>query len=652
VTLVGGIGCRRSDSAQPVNHPPSPLARTFNKDIAPILFEHCAPCHRPVDDVTRQTPEAVGAASRLEPFCFAGAPFSLLTYSDAQRHIDEIVQAVTSRAMPPWLPEHDSSSFIGERRLTDEQIGLIQEWVDQGAPEGSPADRPTMPVWPRGWQLGQPDLIVKIPQPYTLRPGGSDVFRNFVVPVPLTSTRYVRGIEFRTDNPKILHHASVGVDRTRFSRRLDRGDAEPGFAAMPDDQVRNVFGWSPGKVPFLEPSDRAWPLERGSDLVIQLHMLPSATPEIIQPTIGLFFSDSRPTHTPVVVKLESKSIDIPAGEARYAVDDQYVLPSDVDVLSIYPHAHYLAKDMKGMARLPDGTVKSLVSIGSWDFRWQDQYRYREPVFLPRGTTVSMRFTYDNSAGNPTNPHKPPRRVQWGPKSSDEMGALWLEVIPRSSADVGVLTRDYVERSLRADIAGAESQVAVSPSDALAHNYLGTRYLQAGRVDEAIAQFEESIRLKPMDAEAHSNLASALQSRGRLNEAVQHAREAVRLKPGDDRVHFNWGNVLTATGRPDEAMTEFREAIRLNPDNGDAHFNLALMLGPRNRIDEAVVHLRRVVEIDPQNAEAHRNLSVAFGFQGKIEDGIEEAREALRIVPESVEARKQLELLLATKRSPR
>jgi tetratricopeptide (TPR) repeat protein len=652
VILVGWTGCQRSDPAKPANHPLPATARTFNKDVAPILFEHCAPCHRPVDDLAGSTARTTDGANRLEPFCFAGAPFSLLTYSDAQRHGHEIAEAVTSRVMPPWLPEHDSSSFVGERRLTDAQIKLIQEWVDQGAPEGSLADRPPMPVWPKGWQLGQPDLIVTIPQPYELRPGSSDVFRNFVVPVPLTSNRYVRGIEFQTDNPKILHHASVGVDRTRFSRRLDRGDTEAGFAAMPDDQVQNVFGWSPGKAPFLEPADRAWSLDKGSDLVVQLHMLPSATPELIQLTIGLFFSDSRPTHTPVVIKLESKSIDIRAGEARYLIEDRYVLPADVDVVSVYPHAHYLAKDMKGTAMLPDGSVKSLISISAWDFRWQDQYRYAEPVFLPKGTTLSMRFTYDNSGANPHNPHKPPARVKWGPKSSDEMGALWLEVIPRSGADVAVLTRDYVQRSLRADIAGAETQVAVSPSDALAHNYLGTKYLQAGRVDEAIAQFEQSIRLKPMDAEAHSNLATALQSRGRLNEAVQHAREAVRLKPADDRVHFNWGNVLTATGRSDEAIAEFLQAVRLNPENGDAHFNLALLLGPRNRIDESIVHLRRAVEIDPQNAEAHRNLSVAFGFQGKIEDGIAEAREALRIDPESVEARKQMELLLAAKRTSR
>ena len=229
-----------------------------------------------------------------------------------------------------------------------------------------------------------------------------------------------------------------------------------------------------------------------------------------------------------------------------------MLPADVDVLSVYPHAHYLAKEMKGTATLPDGTVKPLIWIRSWDFRWQDQYRYVEPLFLPKGTTLAMHFTYDNSDGNPRNPHRPAQRVKWGPQSSDEMGALWLDVLPRRDEDVASLTRDYEERSLRADIAGAEMQVGTSPRDALAHNYLATKYLQAGRVPDAVAQLEEALRLKPDDAEAHSNMASALQFQGRLAEALQHAREAERLKPDDDRVHFNLGNVLNATGQVEDA----------------------------------------------------------------------------------------------------
>jgi hypothetical protein len=280
-----------------------------------------------------------------------------------------------------------------------------------------------------------------MPEPYSLAAGGGDVFRNFVFPVPAAPARYVRAIEFRTDNPKVLHHANVSVDPARVSRRLDRADPGPGFAAMPDDQIQNVYGWSPGRVPVLEPADTAWTLEEGSDLAVQLHLVPTGRAESVRPAIGLYFSPAPPTRRPVVIKLESKSIDIPAGDASYVVEDRYVLPVDVDAISVYPHAHYLATEMTGIATLPDGTRKPLLSIKQWNIKWQDQYRFAAPLALPSGTTVSMRFVYDNSDRNTNNPARPAHRVRWGAKSTDEMGALWLEVIPRHADDAARLEGD-------------------------------------------------------------------------------------------------------------------------------------------------------------------------------------------------------------------
>ena len=549
--------------------------------------------------------------------------------------------------MPPWLPEPGHGDFLNSRRLTDEQVDLIQQWVAQGAVEGNPADRPMPPAFPEGWQLGTPDLVLRSADTYTLTPGTRDVFRNFVIPVPPSPTRYVRAIEFRADNPRVLHHANVAVDPARVSRAIDRADPGPGFAMMPEDEVQNVFGWSPGKVPILEPADTAWTLEEGSDLVVQLHMVPGAKPEAVRPSIGLFFTSTPPTRVPIVVKLESKSIDIPAGASSYIVEDSYVLPADVSVVSVYPHAHYLAREMRGTATLPDGTTKSLISITQWDLRWQDQYRYREPMALPKGTTLSMRFTYDNSAANPRSP-RPARRVLWGQNSTDEMGALWVEVIPSRPGDAAVLTQDYFRRAQRTDIASAELRVRVTPADPATHNQLAMKYIQAGRVADAQAELDAALRLAPHDAEARSNLGTLLQQQGRVSEAIPHLAEAVRLKPNDDRVRFNLANGLAATGRPDEAVQELRLAVALNPENADAHFNLAMLLGPSGRVDEAITHLRRVIEINPRNAEAHRNLSVAFGLQGRIDEAIREAQTALRIQPDSKAAREQLDRLLAAR----
>src|SRR5580765_4368167 len=198
---------------------------TFNHDVAPILYEHCATCHRPIDQNARAS----------DPICFAGAPFSVLEYETVRERGRQIVQATSNRTMPPWLPEHGYGEFDHERRLDDDQIRLIQRWVADGAPEGDRSARPPLPPLPQGWQLGQPDLVVSASQPFTLAATGKDLFRNFSIAVPIASTKYVRGIELRADLPRIVHHASVGVDRFRVSRKLDGADGQPGFSAMPDD---------------------------------------------------------------------------------------------------------------------------------------------------------------------------------------------------------------------------------------------------------------------------------------------------------------------------------------------------------------------------------------------------------------------------------
>ena len=619
---------------------------TFNKDVAPILYANCVTCHRPVD------PAAAPRGPGLDdPLCIAGAPFSLLDYQSAFVHAREIVEATDARKMPPWLPQPGHGRFVNERRLRDDEIATIRQWVQQGAPQGEPADAPQPPSFAEGWQLGEPDLVVELPEAYTLERGSGDVFRNFVVPAPVGATRYVRGLEFRALNPRALHHANVAVDPSRSARKLDRADGGPGFASMPDDLVQNVYGWSPGKVPVLEPADTAWTLEPGSDLVVQLHMVGSGNPERIQPALGLFFSERPPSRTPVVIKLESKAIDIPAGQSDYVLEDSYVLPADVEAVTVYPHAHYLAREMKGVATLPDGTNLPLLWIRQWDVRWQDQYRYREPVFLPKGTTVSMRFTYDNSEANARNPHRPPRRVTWGPFSTDEMGALWLEVVPRRNEDVAVLTRDYSRRALATEIGRAEMLVRSAPADPAARNLLATKYVQAGRIGEARQHLQEALRLKRDDAETHSNLGSVLQLQGQLEAATAHLEQAVRLAPGDDRVRVNLANAIQAAGRLAAAERELRRAIGINPDNPDAHFNLAMLLGPQNRLDEAARHLRRLLEINPQHAEGHRNLAVALGLQGRLDEAIQHAQTSLRIQPGSAQTREHLDRLLAARRRP-
>ncbi len=397
----------------------TPAVPTFAHDIAPIVYKNCAPCHRPG-----------------EP-----GPFSLLSYSDVKKHARQIVAVTQSRYMPPWPPEAGYGEFLDERRLSEAQIHTIAAWVKAGAPEGPAAEIPPLPHFTTGWQLGTPDLILQAPRPFTVPAGGPDVFWNFIFQPNLKRSRYVRAIEIRPGLTKSIHHANLLLDRAGDSRRRE---ATPGagFGGMdltidrsPFDPDSHFLFWKPGSTPYSEPPGFAWRLDPGNLLVLNTHLQPTGRPEQEQPTIGLYFTDQPQTRFPILIQLEHDgALNIPAGDANFEVSDDFQLPVDVDVLAVYPHAHYLGKLLEGYATLPDGTRKWLIRIPHWDLNWQAVYRYRTPVFLPKGTVIHMRYHYDNSAANPRNPNSPPKRVMAGNQATDEMGHLWLQVLPRGAGD--------------------------------------------------------------------------------------------------------------------------------------------------------------------------------------------------------------------------
>ena len=619
-------GCNSRDRQSAKNPDVRGPAPTFNKDIAPILFERCAPCHRP------------GQA----------APFALLEYQEVKERAEKIVRMTKGRRMPPWLPDGSLGEFVGDRRLTDAQIATIERWVNEGAVEGEAADRPRTPQWPDGWQLGQPDLVLTMPRPYTVQPGEHDVFRNVVMRVALPSGRFVRAVEFRPGPAPIVHHAVISIDRTRGSRRRDGADGQPGYDGMISQGAQNpdghFLGWTPGRGPIVAPAGMPWRLDPGSDLVVQLHLLPQLEPHAVQASLGLFFTDIPPQHVPLMVKLGSKAIDIPAGERAYAITDSYVLPVDVDVLSVYPHAHYLGKEMQADAALPDGTTRRLLSIKQWDFHWQQEYRYQQPIALPRGTRLTMKYTYDNSDDNHHNPHKPPRPVVYGPNSSDEMGDLWIQVLPRSPVDAAALVRGFAEREARANVAGAELLIRRVPDDAKNQTFLGSSYVESGRFAEAIPPLRHALRLDPRSANAHNQLGAALFSLGRAREAIPHFRQAAALAPDDERMQFNLGYALNAAGLPVEAAQAFRRAIAVNPDFAEAHDNLGVFLLSRNQPREAIVHLRKAVVLAPNSADVHSNLGGALVSAGMLEEGMQHIRRALELRPDHDVARQNLAML--------
>jgi hypothetical protein len=546
-SVSGAEAARRT--VQPVE--PNP---TFNKHIAPIVFKNCVGCHR----------------------AGQSAPFPLLNYPDVVRHSKQIVKVTESGVMPPWLPSERSPRFKGERRISETEKELIRNWVNSGCPEGDVYDPTPAPQFKDGWLLGTPDLVVKMPRAYSVGPEGPDIYRNFVVPLELDRDHYVRAVEFSPGNARIVHHAFIKVDRNRAARLLDGQNGEVGFpgmavaAEMPSGQF---LTWHPGETASESPSGLPWELKKGSDLVLQMHLNRSGKPEELQSSIAFYFTDRPPTNACVKISLASFALDFPAGATNVVVTDEYVLPADVQLLAILPHAHYLARHMSGFATLPHGEIKTLIDIPNWDFRWQTSYRYESPLKLPKGTTLHLAYAYDNSTNNVSNPNNPPKRVMYGAQSSDEMCELWLQLLADTPAQANLLVQDHGKHLAQRIAEGARSQIQVNPNSAAPHAELGALLMWK---DPRQADYElaRAIQLDPNLAVAHFQRGVLFRSQGRFPTAKKELEEAIRLDPNNGQAFGNLGFVLAELGDGAGAESCFLEALRIDPSDSVVEAALA------------------------------------------------------------------------------
>jgi len=559
---------------------------TFNRDIAPIVFHSCTLCHRPGE----------------------AAPFSLLNYRDAKSHARQIAAITQSRAMPPWLPEPGPYQFADQMRLSSEQIELIAKWVEQGAVEGDAADLVHQPKFAQGWQLGEPDLVIKADKPYQLPASGTDQYWNFIFRTPAKKTRWLRAMEIRPGDKRLVHHANVLVDRMESARRQEKTEGA-GFAGMEIKIESEAFDpdshflfWKPGTVPYSEPDGMALRLDAGTDLVLNIHLQPSGKPESIQPTLGLYFTDRPATQLPMLLQLENdRKLDIPAGAKNFVVEDEFTMPEDVMLLAIYPHAHYVGKDLEAFAKFPEGTKRSLIHIPNWNLNWQAVYRYAEPVQLPAGTVVSMHYVYDNSEDNVLNPNDPPKRVVGGNSSKDEMAHLWLQVLPvKQRGETGDL-RTVLQEAM------ARHNVEKNSADFEAHYNLAAMLQRRGELSEALKQYEEALRLRPEDATVNNAFGAANMAAGRMEEAVRYFEAALRGRPEYFDAHYNLGMALALRNDFARAADEFATAVRLNPQDANAEANLGGALAAMEKWKEAKTHLERALVLDPNHSLARENL---------------------------------------------
>jgi hypothetical protein len=384
---------------------------TYTKHIAPIVNARCAACHRPGEV----------------------APFSLLQYEDVRKRAKLISKMTERRIMPPWKPDDPAGTFRGEHRLTAEQIGMIGQWTKEGTIEGDAKDLPPPPKFAVGWQLGEPDMIVTMPKEYTLAAESRDVYRNFVIPFEVPAGKYIKAVEFRPGNRRIVHHAGFAIDAAHKFRDRDGKDGAPGFTqvGIPGQLFPgNLAFWVPGIEPRPLPDGTGVTWPKGADLVLQLHLHPSGKPETERSTIGFYFTSETPRRPLQFIAMSTNKIDIPPGEKAYRTRQTRTIDNDIELLGLFPHMHVIGKETTVTAVLPGGESKRLLHIPDWDFNWQNYYEYVKPLNLPRGTQIVLECVHDNSAENPANPNSPPKRIVFGEQTTNEMAAVFINAMPK------------------------------------------------------------------------------------------------------------------------------------------------------------------------------------------------------------------------------
>ncbi len=385
---------------------------TFNEHIQPIVHQNCSACHREGES----------------------APFSLITYSDVSKKARTIKRVISDGYMPPWQAESSGHVFLDERKLDAKEITLFNQWIEQGKREGDPEKASPPPSFPKGWQLGKPDIIVTMAAPFEVPADGPDIYRNFAIPLNIPEDKWIKAIELRPSAPSVLHHSLYFLDTSGTAVKQDSKDGKPGFKGMSFRKKIALGGYVPGVTPHKLPGDLARPLPKGSDLVLSSHFHPSGKAEKEQTKVGIYLADKAPSREITSIQVppgfgRTAGIDIAPGNANFIIDAEFTVPIEAEAICISGHAHYICKTMKMTATFPGGKTDVLLNIPDWDLDWQDTYYFKDKVILPKGTVLKTTIVYDNSKNNPDNPFSPPKRVKWGRESTDEMGSITLTAVP-------------------------------------------------------------------------------------------------------------------------------------------------------------------------------------------------------------------------------
>ncbi len=426
-------------AAQAAASPP-----TFSRDIAPILYKHCAGCHH-ANDI---------------------APMSLLTYQEVRPWAAAIKEAVVTRKMPPWMADPHVGRWSNDSSLTEAEIAAIKAWVEGGKLEGDAKELPPKPVFAEGWRVGKPDMVISIPR-FKLEGKGPDEYSYVTVPTNFTEDRWVVAAELRPGNRKIVHHAHVFVIEEGGQQAHAKADPAEEYGKWlrinegtlsfirPDAPVINdgcarddngvfpgaqqndlgslISSYLPGREPDVYPEGTARLIKAGAKLNFQIHYSrATGKTEYDETSVGLIFAKEPPKTVARRIDLSNHMFLIPANDPNHEVTECHTFQKDLYITSLTPHMHLRGKAMKIEVTYPDGRTKPLLNVPTYNFNWQITYRAAEPIFIPKGTRLKITAHFDNSRNNPLNPDST-KAVRWGAASETEMMDGWIEYVDASAA---------------------------------------------------------------------------------------------------------------------------------------------------------------------------------------------------------------------------
>lgn len=383
---------------------------TFSKDVAPILQKNCQGCHRPGE----------------------AAPMSLRTYQEARPWARAMKQAVLAKKMPPWFADAQYGHFRNDRSLPQKDIDTLVSWVDAGAPEGDPKDLPQPLAFVDGWNIGQPDMVLEMPEPFQVPASGTIEYQYVVLPYKFTEDRWVQMAEVRPGNRAMVHHV-IAYIRDGSSKWMR--DKKPGELFVPEADANGnrpslngdlLSGFAPGLPPSILEPGQGRLIKAGSDIVLQLHYTANGHAGEDRTKVGVIFCKQAPHERVMTLAASNSKFTIPPGDPNYQVDASFELGHDAKLSALLPHMHLRGKDFQYRLVYPSGETETILRVPHYDFGWQLWYQPVSDIVLPKGTQIAATAHFDNSLNNPHNPDST-KAVTWGDQSWEEMMIGFFDV---------------------------------------------------------------------------------------------------------------------------------------------------------------------------------------------------------------------------------